>query len=114
MSTTQLDNLFKQIENEHHFVLAQNTDQIDMLEENSGYQFPDDLKEFYRRYESVCLYDEEDPLYRFLSINELHPTRIDIYGRDSIDLGPDHWWSVCDVQDGNYISIDLKSLRDNE
>ena len=114
MSTPQLDSLFNQIESEHHFVLAQNPNLIDTIEENSGYQFPDDLKEFYRRYESVCLYSKEDPLYRFLSVDELHTTRIDIYGEDSIDLGPDHWWSVCDVQDGNYISIDLKSFQDKE
>ena len=109
----KLDSLFKQIENEHHFVLAQNIELIDLLEERSGYSFPDDIKKFYHRYESVSLYDKEDPLYRFVPVNKLHPTRIDIFGLDSISLGPDHWWSICNVQDGNYISIDLKSLGDN-
>ena len=113
MGTINIDILFKQIENEHHFVLAQNKELIDLLEKESGYDFPDDMKIFYRRYESVSLYDKEDPLYRFVRVNELHPTRIDIYGKDSIDFGPDHWWSICDIQDGNFISIDLKSVRDN-
>jgi hypothetical protein len=113
MSTIKLDILFKQIENEHHFVIAQNSELIDLLEEKSGYSFPNDMKKFYHRYESVSLYDKKDPLYKFVPVNDLHPTIIDIYGKDSLDLGPDHWWSICNVQDGNYISIDLKSLGDN-
>ncbi len=113
MSETLLEDLFRQIENEHHFELTQNPDSIEALEKNSGYRFPDDLKRFYRRYDSVSLYSNEDPLYWFLSVSELHPTRIDIYGEDSIELGPDHWWSVCNVQDGNYISINLNSVQDD-
>ena len=43
-------------------------------------------------------------MYRFVSVRDIHPTRFDIFGKFAAQYpGPDHWLTICDVLDGNYI-----------
>lgn len=94
----------------HHFAEpCADAGAIDELEKRFGIRLPEDLKYFYRRYATAKLFDSEaGPAYRFVPLDEMRRTRIDIYGpdHDSDAWGPAGWLTVCDVQDGNYIAID--------
>lgn len=108
MST--LEELFIEIETYHTSEPCADISEIDDFERRHGYQLPDDLKTFYRRYKSVKLFDSDfGATYRFAPISEIHPTRIDIYGKDTDEWGPSTWLSICDLLDGNYIAIDIAS-----
>jgi cell wall assembly regulator SMI1 len=112
MST--LHELFVKIDTYHSAEPCLDATEIDALEEGLGYPLPADLKAFYRRYQTVRLFDGEyGATYRFVPIREIHPTRIDMYGRDTDEWGPGTWLTICDVQDGNYIAIDVAS-KDGE
>jgi cell wall assembly regulator SMI1 len=93
---------------------------IDRLEEECGYRLPEDLKAFYRRYRSVTICDSEEELSRgccncrFVPVSKMHRTRIDIYGEDIDYYGPSTWITVCNINDGNYIALDLASGEGNE
>jgi len=107
---SKLEQLFVEIETKHNYELCIDPSSIEDLERSHGYQLPSDLKAFYRRYKSVKLFVYEyGATYFFVPVSEMHPTRIDIYGEDTDEWGPSTWLSVCDVQDGNYIAIDIAS-----
>jgi len=115
---SMLEDLFVEIEKSHTFELANNPSEIDEFEKHCDYKLPEDLKEFYRRYKTVKLFDDEwGASYRFVFVNEIKVTGYDIYG-DSANpndyLWPKSWFTVCDVLDGNYISVDLSSRNGNE
>jgi len=113
-----LEDLFAEIEKSHTFELTSNLFEIDEFEKRCGYKLPKDLKEFYRRYKTVRLFDDQwGASYRFVPVIEMKVTGYDIYG-DSTNpdefLWPKSWFTICDVLDGNYIAIDLSSKKGNE
>jgi antitoxin YokJ len=115
---SMLKDLFSKIEKSHTFELTDNPFAIDEFEKRCGYKLPEDLKEFYRRYKTVKLFDSErGATYRFVNVNEIKSTGFDIYG---VSTDPDEffwtraWFTVCDVLDGNYIAVDLSSRKGNE
>jgi hypothetical protein len=111
---SKLEELFIDIDTHHSSEPCIDSSEIDNLDKRYAFRLPDDLKEFYRRYESVKLFDSEfGATYRFVPVSEIHPTRIDIYGQDTDEWGPSSWLTICDVLDGNYIAIDIAS-KDGE
>jgi len=109
-----LKELFAQIEESHIFELADNQSEIDTFEKHCGYELPEDLKEFYKRYKTVQLFPYKGGwLYRFVRINEIHMTGLDIFGEEyekDRSLSKDStysWFTICDLMDGNYIGINL-------
>jgi hypothetical protein len=115
---TQIDMLYKEIENnnEHTYHFSNDASEIDEFAKRNNYVLPDDLIAFYKKYSWLKLFISKygDATYRFIPINEMHPTRIDILGKDIDEYGPKEWITVCDIMDGNYICIDLSSKNGNE
>ncbi len=110
-----LDELFAEIDSLHSFELCLDETEIDHLENQCGYKLPSDLKTFYKKYRSVKLFSSKyGCVYRFVPICDIHPTYEDIYGKDFDEKRPSEWFTVCDVQDGNYIAIDLASKNGDE
>lgn len=113
-----IEGLFSKIEKLHTFELTNNPSEIDEFEKACGYDLPEDMKTFYRRYKTIKLFDGEwGSTYRFVPVAEMKNTGFDIYG-DSANpdefFWPRAWFTVCDVLDGNYISIDLSSRAGND
>jgi cell wall assembly regulator SMI1 len=108
-----IEDLFAEIDSCHYAEPCRNPSEIDRLQDKCGYELPEDIKAFYRRYRSVKLFGKADFLYRFVPVSEMHRTRLDICGEDTDEWGPDTWLTVCDVQDNNYIAIDVAS-KDGE
>lgn len=105
-----LEVLFREIESHHKWEPCEDPAYIDNFVINRKLSFPADLIQFYSRYKCVALINiDNETLYRFVPIHEIHPTRIDIYGRNTDEWGPANWLTVCDVLDGNYIAIDINS-----
>ena len=112
----KINTLFNEIEKLHSYTKSTNPSEIDNLERQLGYLFPKDLKFFYHRYDSVRLFPSEfGPMYRFISVREIHPTYYDIYGvYDNEVVRPKNWLTITDVMDGNYIAIDTDSHKARE
>jgi len=110
---TLLEELYKEIENDkkHIFESCANIWEIDEFARKNKYILPDDLRAFYRKYSWVKLFNGEYgySTYRFIPISEIHPTRIDVLGKDNDENGPKDWITICDIMEGNYICIDLSS-----
>ena len=110
-----LEQIFTEIDVHHYHEPCADPAEIEVLEKCYGYQLPDDLKAFYRRYKIVKLFNGEyGATYRFVPVSEIHPTRMDIYGEDTDEWGPATWLTICDVLDGNYIAIDIDSREGQE
>ncbi len=110
----KLEDLYEEIEARHTWEPAEDPSEINACQRSHGWNFPDDLIEFHRRYRTVRLFDGPmGPCYRFVPVEEIRPTRMDIYGKDEKELGPDSWLTVCDIQDSNYIALDVASRQGN-
>jgi cell wall assembly regulator SMI1 len=85
------------------------------IEKNCGYQLPEDIKEFYRRYKTVNLFAFRGGWqYRFVLVNEIHCVGFDILGKFYEKDRTSSWFTICDVMDGNYVAVDLASEKDNQ
>jgi hypothetical protein len=118
MREKTLEDLFVEIEKTHEYVMADNPSAIDEFERQCGYELPQDLKDFYHRYKTVKLFVRgSEAVYRFVPVTEMRETGFDIYG-DLVNpaefLWPQAWFTICDVLDGNYIAIDLVSIKGDE
>jgi cell wall assembly regulator SMI1 len=112
---TALEQIFTDIDVNHYHEPCTDPAAIEALEKRHDHQLPDDLKAFYRRYRTVKLFDGEyGATYRFVPVDEIHPTRIDIYGENTDEWGPSTWLTICDILDGNYIAIDIDSKEGKE
>jgi hypothetical protein len=93
-----LEDLFSEIERLHSRKACSNPGAVTDLEQRLGCFFPDDIKAFHRRYDTVRLFADEcgDAPYRFVPAGEIHPTRKDVHGEDADAWGPGTWLTVCD------------------
>jgi hypothetical protein len=107
---SKLEILFNEIDSLHKPNPCTDGSEIDCFNDLHNYNLPSDLKAFYRKYKSVKLYESKYGFtYRFVPVSEIRRTRIDIYGEDTDEWGPNTWLTICDVMDGNYIAIDIAS-----
>jgi hypothetical protein len=109
---SDLKTLFSEIEKLHVWEPCTYPNAFADLENRIGHCLPDDLRLFYETYETVKLFaaDDYNANYRFVPVSQIHRTRQDIYGIDTDEWGPSTWLTVCDVQDGNYVAIDVLSI----
>ncbi len=107
---TVLESLFEVIRRDHVLSPPLPAGQVKELEAGLSYPLPTDWKEFYSLCNGLLLFDDA---YTFVPLEEVRRVRIDIYG-DDIDYddgATQTWYSVCDIQDGNYIAADLASVN---
>jgi hypothetical protein len=107
-----LQKLFALIDAEHVAEPCKDSSKINFIEHEYRCRLPEDLKAFYRKYNSVELFRHElGATYRFVPVHEIHPTWLDILGEDTDERGPDNWLTFCDVLDGNYVAIEVCSAE---
>jgi len=88
--------------------------QIRQFEERMGWPLDEELRAFYLHCNGARLFRKKDPNYRILELEEVVRTRIAIYGRDEAEWGPDSFYIFCDMQDTNYVSLDVARRIDNK
>ena len=78
----------------------------------SGLLLPTDLAVFYRRFGGGKMFGKPSaPRYRILSPEDFVEVGMAIYGEPIGKPPQDSWYSLADVQDGNYIAIDCHPAR---
>lgn len=83
--------------------------ELRQFEESTGYALPADMRAFYQGCNGVSLFRKRDdyPHLRLMSVAELCPARVAIYGTDSDKYGPADCYVFCDRGDGDYVGINL-------
>jgi hypothetical protein len=71
------------------------------------FSIPQDLAYFFTKCNGATLFDPDRSRYMLVGVEGFHPTRFDIFGRDEDAFGPAGLFTVCDVQDGNFVALDL-------
>jgi cell wall assembly regulator SMI1 len=84
---------------------------LDGLEQRIGCALPSDLRDFYLGMGGARLFS--DPRYRILGPEDVRPVKLDVPGASELTL-PEGWLSIGDVQDGNYVAIDLPAKPSGE
>ncbi|HUI89744.1 MAG TPA: SMI1/KNR4 family protein [Anaerolineales bacterium] len=109
------EDLIAEIEKSLAFVFTDNSSAIDDFEKNCGFELPSDLKEFYHQYKTVKLFTYAGGwIDRFVTVREMQITGLDIYGKHYKNDGPNSWFTICDVMDGNYIAVDRASKKNGQ
>jgi len=73
-----------------------------------------DLRAFYLHCNGAELIERlPDCPYQILPLSKIKRARVAIYGEDDDKWGPASAYAICDVQDGNYVLLDV-SKQDNE
>lgn len=100
--------LLEEISREHFPYPPATPAQIEAFEQRVGWRLDPDLRAFYLHCDGAELIEPlpECP-YRILPLAEIKRARVAIRGKDEDSRGPASMYAICDVQDGNYILIDV-------
>ncbi len=98
----------------HHFPNAPATPaQIDSFEQRVGWRLDPELRAFYLHCDGAALFRRRpDADYRFLSLEEIRRARVAIRGKDDDSRGPASLYTLCDLQDGDYILVDVSRQQE--
>lgn len=108
----RLDDLLLEVSQKHFPRPPATLEQIVAFEQRMGWWLDPDFRAFYLHCDGAELFDRPDSPYRFLPLAEIARGRVAIFGEDSDKWGPTSWYAVCDVQDGNYVMIDVSQQPD--
>jgi cell wall assembly regulator SMI1 len=103
-----MDALLQEI-SRHHFPNPPATPkQIEEFERRVGWCLDSDLRAFYPHCDGAALFKRRpDADYRFLALSEILRARVAIRGKDDDSRGPASMYTLCDLQDGDYILVDV-------
>ena len=116
MTTRAINELLDEVIAKHHPLPAASPAAISRAEARVGCQLPADLKRFYARCGGAQLFREEDAPYEILEPDLVRSVSLDVLGPDcpADELPPPSWFSLCYVQDSNYVAIDLPPTPSGE
>ncbi|WP_426734734.1 SMI1/KNR4 family protein [Myxococcus faecalis] len=105
-----LDELLAEISRAHHPHPPATRAAIADFEARVGWKLDDELRAFYLHSNGAELFEPlPEARYSILSLAEIRRARIAIRGRDEESAGPPDWWTLVDVQDGDYALVDVSS-----
>jgi SMI1 / KNR4 family (SUKH-1) len=87
--------------------------EIEAFEQRVGWRLDADLRAFYLHCNGADLFKRPGSPYIFLPLSEITRARAAILGEDTDQYGPPSLYTVCDVQDGDFILVDVAE-RHNE
>jgi len=113
---TRLLDLVAEIKQHHRSCAPASNEEIAAAEVRFKGSLPNDLKAFYSHTNgaSLCLDEKGVGRYHILPVAEIARTRTHIFGQDSDEWGPDDWYSIVDVEDGNFVALRLSSVAGGE
>lgn len=86
-----------------------NAGAINKVERRLGVRLPQDMRQMYSLFSGVLIGPAVDHwTYRVMPIEELAPASELILGTMDVDRSPP-WIAFCDVQDGNYVAMDIST-----
>ena len=109
---TPLNSLLEEVSRAHFPYPAATPEEIEAFEQRVGWRLDPDLRAFYLHCNGAELIKRlPDSPYRILPLSKIIRARVAIFGAKNDDdaHGPASMWAFCDVQDGNYLLVDVAS-----
>lgn len=105
---TPMSSLLEEVSREHFPYPPAAPEEIDAFERRVGWKLDPDLRAFYLHCNGAELIERlPDTPYRVLPLHKIVRARVAIYGEDDDKWGPASVYALCDVQDGNYVLVDV-------
>ena len=107
---TSLNSLLEEVSREHFPHPPATPEELEEFEQRVGWRLDPDLRAFYLHCNGAELIKRlPDAPYRILPLSKIVRARVAIFGKKNDDdaHGPASMWAICDVQDGNYLLVDV-------
>lgn len=110
-----IDDLIAEVR-KRHFPLPLVRGAVARTERRIGCALPDDVRRFYSVLGGALLFDKSDAPYEIVEPKLIRPVAVDVLGdaATEVPVVPPSWFSICYVQDGNYLAIDLPAKANGE
>jgi hypothetical protein len=102
-----IQHLLEQVSRQHFPNPPATPGQVAAFEQSAGWRLDSDLRAFYLHCDGADLFEQPNSPYRILPLSGLIRARVAIRGKDDDSRGPASWYVLCDVQDGNYVVVDV-------
>lgn len=103
--------LLEQVSRQHFPNPPASPEQLEEFERRVGWQLDLDLRAFYLHCDGADLFERPNAPYRILPLARIVRARVAIRGKDDDSRGPASWYALCDVQDGNYVVVDVGAAQ---
>ena len=107
-----IQRLLEQVSRQHFPNPPATPAQLEAFEKRVGWHLDPDLRAFYLHCDGADLFERPNTPYRILSLARIVRARVAIRGKDDDSRGPASWYTLCDVQDGNYVIVDVDARQD--
>ncbi|PTL80916.1 SMI1/KNR4 family protein [Vitiosangium sp. GDMCC 1.1324] len=108
MAPTPISSLLEEVSRDHFPHPPATPREIEEFERRVGWKLDSDLRAFYLHCNGAELFKRlPNTPYRLLSLAEIIRARVAIYGEDDDRWGPASMYAICDVQDGDYVLVDV-------
>ena len=105
---TPMSSLLEEVSRDHFPYPPATLEEIEAFEQRMGWRLDPDLRAFYLHCTGAELIERlPDTPYRILRLSKIVRARVAIYGDDTDKWGPASVYALCDVQDGNYVMVDV-------
>ena len=105
---TPMSRLLEEVSRDHFPYPPATPDEIAEFEQRVGWRLDPDLRAFYLNCNGAELIERlPDSPYRILPLSKIGRARVAIYGEDDDKWGPASMHTLCDVQDGDYVLVDV-------
>ena len=106
--TTLMSSLLEEVSRDHFPYPPATLEEITEFEQRVGWRLDPDLRAFYLHCNGAELIERlPDTPYRILPLSKIVRARVAIYGEDDDKWGPASMYTLCDVQDGDYVLVDV-------
>ncbi|HZH78251.1 MAG TPA: SMI1/KNR4 family protein [Archangium sp.] len=106
--TTPMSSLLEEVSRDHFPYPPARLEEIAEFEQRVGWRLDPDLRAFYMHCNGAELIERlPDTPYRILPLSKIVRARVAIYGEDDDKWGPASMYTLCDVQDGDYVLVDV-------
>jgi hypothetical protein len=103
-----MSGLLAEVSRDHFPYPPATPEEIEAFERRVGWKLDPDLRAFYLHCNGAELIERlPDTPYRLLPLSKIVRARVAIYGEDDDQWGPASVYALCDVQDGNYVLVDV-------
>jgi hypothetical protein len=105
---TSMSSLLEEVSRDHFPYPPATPEETEKFEQRVGWKLDPDLRAFYLHCNGAELIERlPDTPYRILPLSKIVRARVAIYGEDDEKWGPASVYALCDVQDGNYVLVDV-------
>jgi hypothetical protein len=106
--TTPMSSLLEEVSRDHFPYPPATPEEIAEFEQRAGWRLDPELRAFYLHCNGAELIERlPDTPYRILPLSKIVRARVAIFGEDDDKWGPASMYTLCDVQDGDYVLVDV-------